>query len=68
MIRRGLLPLACSLLLVLGAWLLAGQPPLWHQADPPRDGLTELRSVDEFRARFDADAGMARLVLILSPT
>jgi hypothetical protein len=66
--RRGVRPLACSLLLVLGTWLLAGRPPLWHQTDPPRDGLTELRSVDEFRARFNADAGMARLVLIFSPT
>lgn len=63
--RLCVLPL--SLLLVLGTWLVAGRP-LWHQADPPRDGLTELQSVDELRAQFNADAGMVRLVLILPPT
>lgn len=66
--RRGVRPLALSLVLVLGAWLIAGRPPLWHEADPPRDGLTELRGVDDLRTRFNADAGTTRLILILSPT
>ncbi len=30
--------------------------------------LTDLRSVDDLRARFDADAGSPRLVLLVSPT
>ena len=30
--------------------------------------LTDLRSVDDLRARFDADVGSPRLVLLVSPT
>jgi hypothetical protein len=30
--------------------------------------LVELRSIDDLRARFDADAGSPRLVLLVSPT
>ncbi len=30
--------------------------------------LTNLRSVDDLRTRFDADAGSPRLVLLVSPT
>ena len=30
--------------------------------------LVELRSIDDLRARFEADAGSARLVLLVSPT
>ena len=30
--------------------------------------LIELRSIDDLRARFDADAGSPRLVLLASPT
>jgi hypothetical protein len=30
--------------------------------------LTDLRSVAEFRQRFNADAGKVRLVLLMSPT
>jgi hypothetical protein len=30
--------------------------------------LVELRSIDDLRARFDADAGNPRLVLLVSPT
>jgi hypothetical protein len=30
--------------------------------------LTELRSMHDLRARFDADAGSPRLVLLVSPT
>ena len=30
--------------------------------------LTDLRSVDDLRARFDADSGSPRLVLLVSPT
>ncbi len=30
--------------------------------------LTDLRSVDDLRARFDADADSPRLILLVSPT
>ena len=30
--------------------------------------LTNLRSMDDLRARFDADSGSPRLVLLVSPT
>ena len=30
--------------------------------------LTDLRSVDDLRSRFDADAGSPKLVLLVSPT
>lgn len=30
--------------------------------------LTDLRSIDDLRARFDADTGSPRLVLLVSPT
>ncbi len=30
--------------------------------------LTDLRSIDDLRARFDAEAGSARLILLVSPT
>jgi len=30
--------------------------------------LVELRSIDDLRARFSADAGSPRLVLLVSPT
>ena len=30
--------------------------------------LVELRSIDDLRARFDADTGVPRLVLLASPT
>jgi hypothetical protein len=30
--------------------------------------LTDLRSMDDLRARFDADAGSPRLILLVSPT
>lgn len=30
--------------------------------------LTDLRSVDDLRTRFDSDAGSTRLILLVSPT
>jgi hypothetical protein len=30
--------------------------------------LVELRSIDDLRARFDADTGVPRLILLASPT
>jgi hypothetical protein len=59
-------------LLALGVILLASwaavQSPLFHRVAPPGLHLSDLRSVDQFRAMFNADVGTPRLVLIFSPT
>lgn len=68
MSRRGLVPLVVSLVLVMGAWLVAGRPPIGLHTVPSRTGLTELRSITQLQARFNADTGTTRLILILSPT
>ena len=60
----GLLTLAA---LLLAAWLIA-ESPLFHKTAPPGLKLTDLRAVSQLRARFDADRGMTRLILVLSPT
>ena len=61
---RSLLALAVILLV---AWLIV-ESPLFHKTAPPGVHLTDLRSVGEFQQLFNADAGLPRLVLILSPT
>jgi len=65
---RAKLPLVVSLLLVLGGWLFIGTPPIWDRADAPRARLIDLHSLDKLQTQFTADAGTARLFLILSPT
>ena len=60
----GLLTLAA---LLLAAWLIVDSP-LFHKAAPPGLRLTDLRAVSQLRARFEADRGMTRLILVLSPT
>ncbi|MBA2714964.1 MAG: hypothetical protein H0U55_15590 [Rubrobacteraceae bacterium] len=39
-----------------------------YRCDSQETSLTDLRAVDDLRARFDADAGSPRLVLLVSPT
>jgi hypothetical protein len=53
--------------IVLVAWLLV-ESPLFHKTAPPDMRLTDLHSLQEFQTRFNADAGMPRLILIFSPT
>ena len=60
----GLLTLAA---LLLAVWLIA-ESPLFHKTAPPGLRLSDLRAVSQLRARFDADRGMTRLLLVLSPT
>jgi hypothetical protein len=60
----GLLTLAA---LLLAVWLIA-ESPLFHKTAPPGLRLSDLRAVSQLRARFDADRGMTRLILVLSPT
>jgi hypothetical protein len=57
-----------ALVIVLAAGVLAGARLLGRATPPPGITLTDLRSVDQFRSLFDADAGIPRLVLVLSPT
>jgi hypothetical protein len=60
----GLLTLAA---LLLAVWLIA-ESPFFHKTAPPGLRLSDLRAVSQLRARFDADRGMTRLILVLSPT
>jgi hypothetical protein len=53
--------------LLLAAWLIVASP-LLHKTPPPGIKLTALRAVSQLRVRFNADVGMPRLILILSPT
>ncbi len=61
---RSLLVLA---VLLLAAWLIV-ESPLFHKTAPPGVRLTDLHSVGQFQSMFNADTGIPRLVLILSPT
>jgi len=53
--------------IVLAAWLFV-ESPLFHKTAPPGIQLTDLHSVGQFQALFNADIGTPRLVLIFSPT
>src|SRR5258708_23857829 len=61
---RSLLALA---VILLAAWLIV-ESPLFHKTAPPGVHLSDLHSVGQFQKIFNADTGMPRLVLILSPT
>ena len=52
---------------ILAVWLIA-ESPFFHKTAPPGLRLSDLRAVSQLRARFDADRGMTRLILVLSPT
>ncbi len=53
--------------IVLAAWLFV-ESPLFHKTAPHEIQLTDLHSVGQFQALFNADIGTPRLVLIFSPT
>ena len=60
---------ACLVLASLSAFLLAGCSDSEQSTSASQPGrVTELKSVDTLREAFDADAGKARLLLLLSPT
>jgi hypothetical protein len=65
---RGLAWAVAGLVVVLAAGVLVGMRLLGRGTPPPGVTLTDLRSVDQLRSLFDADAGTTRLVLVLSPT
>jgi len=53
-------------------WLIAGfllvPASMGPAAQPEVPKLSDVASLDSFKARFNADAGTVRLVLLLSPT
>ena len=65
--RKNVLGLLTLTALLLAVWLIA-ESPFFHKTAPPGLRLTDLRSVSQLRARFDADRGTTRLILVLSPT
>ena len=71
LVRLGLVA-AVALVLLLIPVLVVARPYLGAVFGPGFGGqdttLTELRSMHDLRARFDADAGSPRLVLLVSPT
>ena len=71
LVRLGLVA-AVALVLLLIPVLVVAQPYLGAVFGLGFGGqdttLTELRSMHDLRARFDADAGSPRLVLLVSPT
>jgi hypothetical protein len=71
LVRLGLVA-AVALVLLLIAVLVVARPYLGAVFGLGFGGqdttLTDLRSMHDLRARFDADAGSPRLVLLVSPT
>ena len=71
LVRLGLVA-AAALVLLLIPVLVVARPYLGAVFGLGFGGqdatLTNLRSIDDLRARFDADAGSPRLILLVSPT
>ena len=72
LVRWGLVA-AAALVLVLIPVLVVARPYLGAVlglglGQEQDSSLVELRSIDDLRARFSADAGSPRLVLLVSPT
>ena len=71
LLRLGLVA-AAALVLLLIPVLVVARPYLGAVFSLSFGGqdttLTDLRSMDDLRTRFDADAGGTRLVLLVSPT
>jgi ABC-type glycerol-3-phosphate transport system substrate-binding protein len=66
MIRRGLLLLAVLALTACGGG--GGGAPEASSPASAAGGLTDIESVLDLRAAFNADSGRPRLLLLLSPT
>ena len=64
--RRGVLGIGVMLLLVV-ACTSASQGPL-QQPLGPVPVLNELGGVEQFKARFNEDRGVPRVILLMSPT
>ena len=65
--RKNALRLLALAALLLTVWLIA-ESPLFHKTAPPGLRLSDLQAVSQLKVRFDADRGMTRLILVLSPT
>jgi hypothetical protein len=53
--------------ILLTAWLIV-ESPLFHKTAPAKIQLTDLHSVSQLQGLFNADMGMTRLILVISPT
>ena len=71
LVRWGLVAIGVFVLLLIPV-LVAARPYLGAVFGLDFGGqkttLTDLRSIDDLRTRFDADSGSPRLVLLVSPT
>ena len=65
--RRGKIVFLAGCLLVF-VLVAAGLHFLGPRSAPPRVTMTDLHGVADLQARFNADRGQPRLVVILSPT
>ena len=65
--RRGVLVTTAMLAGVSGMAGAAVLRERW-QTSAAAAAVADLRSIDDLRGRFNADAGIPRLVLVLSPT
>ena len=64
--RRGLLGIIVILLLVAACNSASSNPPQESLGTVPV--LNELGGVDQFKARFNEDGGVPRVLLLMSPT
>ena len=72
-------PIACLMLLVVLLLVSCGTPPATTSAPSaraalpqatatPTPSLTDLHSPDDLKVRFNQDAGVPRIILLVSPT
>ncbi len=57
-----------GIVLLVTAGLLVASREIFREPAPPGIALADLTSLDQLQTRFNEDRGVARLVLIVSPT
>ncbi len=60
--------LVIGVMLLLGAACTSASPSPPQEPPGPVPVLNELGGVDQFKARFNDDGGVPRIILLLSPT
>ncbi|MFL5803196.1 MAG: hypothetical protein ACJ8CR_15845 [Roseiflexaceae bacterium] len=78
--RTRVLLVGCLVLILTLVFLACGVPPPATTSAPPAGAaptqattvpapvLTDIHSPDDFKARFNQDAGVPRIILLVSPT